>query len=153
MDRTHVKTESHELVSLQSITPAVLARSNQRPSGKPSRFGLRRWLPALPALVILCASPAQAAVVCGGSISYLGLGPSGLVFVNNGFGVWYLCDVSAPFSGYSPEGCRAIYAALLTARATERSVNFYFDAPAGASCTSFGNWATPSPVPYHFSVN
>jgi hypothetical protein len=56
-------------------------------------------------------------------------------------------------SGYTPEGCRAIYASLLAARAADKSVNFFFQAPAGTSCSSFGSWTTPSPVPYHISFD
>jgi hypothetical protein len=104
------------------------------------------------AFACLACVPCFGKISCPGKIEYLGISPSGLVQVSNGYGVWYLCSLSASYNGYAMEGCKGAYAALLTARATERTVTFYFDVPSGTSCSSFGSWVAPSPAPYHIHI-
>ena len=104
------------------------------------------------AVACLACAPCLGKISCTGNVAYLGLSPTGLVQVSNGYGVWYLCSLSASYNGYAIEGCKGAYAALLTARAAERPVTFYFDVPSGTSCSSFGSWVAPSPAPYHIHI-
>jgi hypothetical protein len=107
-------------------------------------------------------SPAFGAFTCTGTISYLGLSPEGMVTVAvNGFGVWYICNQTTAHTGnggivFSPEGCRAWYAAILAAEKSGTPVTFFFNTSAntnnGPECTALGSWTYPSPAPYHMNV-
>lgn len=119
---------------------------------------MKTWV-AVVAAVLLGSGVASANISCGGKITYLGLGTSGMVTVNVGFGTWYLCEMTSAFAGnggitFSPEGCRAIYAGLLAAQKADHPVSFSFASPAnttnGPEC-SLGSWVVPNPSPYHVS--
>jgi len=109
-----------------------------------------RWsvLPAC-ALAAVLSTAAHANIYCAGKIAHLGLGQSGTVQVSVGYGVWYICDLSVVRNGFSTESCKGIYAGLLAARASDRSVSFYFTLPDGTACSSIGSWVDPNPAPYH----
>src|SRR4051812_41271508 len=72
---------------------------------------------------------------CTGQVGALALNPSGLVTVSIGTyaSFVYLCQVGATYQGIAPDVCKAIYATLLTAKATGKNVDIYFSD--GGSCT------------------
>jgi hypothetical protein len=111
-------------------------------------------------LSLLISSNASANFTCSGQISYLGMSPEGVITVSVGFGVWYICNQTSTYTvnglTYTPEGCRAWYASLLAAKTSGQAVRFFFGSVAesanGAECGAVGNWAWPSPGPYHFNL-
>lgn len=106
------------------------------------------------------APGAYANFTCEGRITYLGLGPTGLVTLNIGFGTWYICDQTSSYAGYtttySVEGCKAWYAAILAAQKAGHSLRFYFPSAGGGNngpeCSALGTWVAPNPSAYHMTV-
>jgi hypothetical protein len=111
-------------------------------------------------LSVLISSNASANFTCSGQVAYLGMNAEGVVTVSVGFGVWYICNQSSAYTvnglTYTPEGCRAWYASLVAAKTSGQAVRFFFSSPAessnGPECNAVGNWAWPSPGPYHFNL-
>jgi hypothetical protein len=118
-----------------------------------------RWLAALSIAVALTSGNASANFTCAGKVTYLGLGVSGTVTIDIGFGTWYLCDLTDPFTNngitFSPEGCRGMYGGILAAQKADQPVRFFFSSSAntnnGPEC-SMGSWVNPNPAPYHMSL-
>lgn len=110
-----------------------------------------RWILALIAAALTSFAGPSRALTCAGSVSYLGLSQTGTVHINVGYGVWYLCSTTSAFNGFTPEGCRANFALILAARAQSQGLAIYFDNSI-SSCSSIGNWTTPTPGPYHIQV-
>jgi hypothetical protein len=112
------------------------------------------------AALMAMSCSAFANFTCTGKVAYLGLSPSGLVVLSVGFGVWVMCDQTTAFAGnggtFTPEGCRAWYAAMLAAQKSDQSVQLFFASAAttnnGAECSALGSWVTPNPSPYHISA-
>jgi len=105
------------------------------------------------------AMTARAQFDCTGPVSSLALSPNGTVQVSVGtFGVWYLCELSNTdtYGGvtFTTDGCKGIYAMLLTAQSTGNSVTMDFSSSDsggtnGADCTALGSWVQPSSAPYY----
>jgi hypothetical protein len=101
---------------------------------------------------------AVANVMCEGAVTYLGMGSNGSLNVSvNNYGVWAICNLTMTFNGnggqtFTPETCRAWYAAILAAQKSGTSVMFYFATSAssanGPECTALGSWVVPDPSPY-----
>jgi hypothetical protein len=112
------------------------------------------------AILALGSASAHANFTCEGPVTYLGLSPEGVITVSVGFGVWYVCNqTTAMGTGgvtFSPEGCRAWYASILTAQKAGHSIRFFFSSSAntnnGAECGALGSWTWPNPAPYHMTV-
>lgn len=112
-------------------------------------------------IAVAACGPAAANFTCGGKVTYLGMSPDGLVSVAvGGFGVWYICNQSAPFTNagitFTPEGCRAWYATFLAAQKSDHSITLFFGSSAtsdnGAECTALGTWNYPAIAPYHLTA-
>jgi hypothetical protein len=120
------------------------------------------WLAAGAGLAVLASQGAMANVTCEGKVTYLGLSPEGFISVSvNGYGVWYICNQTTTFAGnggvnFTPEGCRASYASILAAQKADQSIRLFFNTSAttgnGPECTALGNWAYPTPAPYHMTI-
>jgi hypothetical protein len=97
----------------------------------------------------LASGPASAGVTCGGPVSMLAFGPTtGLLHVNYGWGVHYLCKFSETHNGVHPETCKAWYAMFLAARNSGKQVRLTYDVTDQNFCSQIGSWVTPSPFPY-----
>ena len=111
-------------------------------------------------LSIFISANANANFTCVGQVTYLGMSPDGTITVSVGFGTWYICNQTSAYTvnglTYTPEGCRAWYATLLAAKTSGQAVRFFFGSAAetsnGPECNAVGNWAWPSPGPYHMNV-
>lgn len=123
---------------------------------------MRLKVAVLTFLASLLATVAHAQFVCSGPVSSLALGPSGTVQVSLGsFGVWYLCELSTSDSyggvTFTSDGCKGIYAMLLTAQATGQSVTMNFTSSDsggsnGTDCAALGSWVQPNPAPYYINT-
>ena len=92
-----------------------------------------------------------AAFFCPGKVTTLAIGPSnGILQVNAGYGVHYLCSLSVAMNGIPPEICRSYYSMFLAAKMAGKSINQGYDDNnvVGKSCGTLGNWAVPNPMPY-----
>jgi hypothetical protein len=100
---------------------------------------------------LLVASPltsmTHANVSCSGSVSFLGSDNTGAIFVNIGYGVWGVCNVSQAYtqSGVtvSPDSCKTWYAALLAAQRAGTQVYIYMFG--STDCSAYGNWVNLGP--------
>lgn len=96
---------------------------------------------------LLLSVNVNAATFCKGKVITLGLGPqSGMLQINIGYGVWYLCSLKSTANGIDPSVCKAWYSMFLTAKETGSKINMAFDST--TPCTGYGSWATPSVMPY-----
>jgi hypothetical protein len=104
---------------------------------------LARSRAAMLVLAALASPVVQANYACQGKVSYLGLDASGdLTVAVTGTPIHKICNVEARDStvfAASPVTCRTMYAALLTAKISDRPVALYFH-PNGFSCSSFPSW-------------
>lgn len=63
---------------------------------------------------VVLASPAYAQLQCVGTVSKVALNPQGLVQVDYGYGVHYLCSVSQNHGDFTPETCKATYSMMMS---------------------------------------
>jgi hypothetical protein len=112
-------------------------------------------------MAMVVSGNAAANFTCDGLVTYLGLTPDGgLTVAVNGYGVWSLCNLTTSFTTngrtYTPEACRAWYAAILAAKKSDTAVILYFESSAsttnGPECTALGHWVVPNPSPYFIVV-
>jgi hypothetical protein len=77
---------------------------------------------------------------CSGPVSGVTLSPTGLVAAETVAGInWpYICQMGANYNGVTPEGCKAIYATLMTAQLTQKDVMFWFSD--NATCNTHPQW-------------
>jgi hypothetical protein len=100
--------------------------------------------------------PAAAYMACTGPITLLALSlQSGVVTTAiASYGPWALCNVSSASNGVTTDACKALYAQLTMAVASNRRVQFDFNDGTSAWthdtswCTSIGAWVVPNPYPY-----
>ena len=103
----------------------------------------------------LWSSSAIAGFSCIAKVVSVALGPiSGVLQVNTGYGVHYLCKIDTEYNGVQPEICKAWYAMFLSAQASGRSIAQVYDQNAGGaqSCSELGSWTVPNPLPYYVSM-
>lgn len=122
----------------------------------------RRWASVVLVVVSALSNNSWANFTCEGQVTYLGLNPDGLVMMGvNGYGVWYICNITLPFAGngginFTAEACRGWYATVLAAQKSGQGIRVFFESPAytsnGPECTALGTWVTPNPSPYHLSA-
>lgn len=93
---------------------------------------------------------ATASITCTGNIERLALSINGLVQVDYGHGVHYVCRLTSVYNTVEPEACRALYSMLLAAELSNREVFFNYNTY--AACADLPDWAAPSPASHHFGV-
>lgn len=112
----------------------------------------RAWLMAL--TLAFTVSTAHAVITCSGMPTYLAVNSVGHVYVNVGYGVWAICNVSQTTTvagtSITTETCRAWYASLLAQQKAAATVVLYFNEH--TSCSSIGSWVVPTPLPYHIDI-
>lgn len=107
----------------------------------------------------VAVNPAHAYFTCTGTVQRLSVAPNGRVMLSIGFGSWWMCGLSTAEYGVTTEACRAWYAAFLAAQKADHTIRFYFDptytpnANNVPECSSVGDWASPSPRPYHMDIH
>lgn len=90
---------------------------------------------------------------CTGQVLSIGISPAGGVLqVNTGNGVHYLCKFQDTMNGVHPDVCKVWYSMFLSAQASGRAVTQIYDGASGGSCTTLGNWSVPNPMPYYVEV-
>lgn len=99
-------------------------------------------LKKLIAILLLLPAPilAQSIYSCSGTVTSLGLAPSGLLTVTVGtLANVYLCEIGNTYNGVGADVCSAIYAHLLSARTTGSLELFNFNDT--LTCTTHPSWA------------
>lgn len=99
---------------------------------------------------------AVAGFSCTGQVRTLGISPSsGLLSVDAGYGVHYLCNLTTAMNGVDPTTCKAWYAMFLTAKSSGKTVSLHYDPSAGGAtnCESLGSWVAPNPQPYFANID
>lgn len=97
----------------------------------------KRILVVLIAMVV-ANIPAHAFYTCSGPVTQLSIRNDGAVNISvGGITNGYLCQIGATTNGVGPDTCKAMYAQLLIAEATGRSMTLYFN-PSGTitSCSA-----------------
>lgn len=92
-------------------------------------------------LVMLVANiPAKAYYTCTGPVTGLSLSNGGVVTISgfNGIVDGYLCQIGASANNVSSDTCKAMYARLLIAEATGKSLTLYFND--SLTCSTQPNW-------------
>jgi len=110
--------------------------------------------------ILALQSPVSAAVLwCSTKVVSVTVSTSSGLSPNfEGMGTPFLCSISAPFTPnasigtISPETCKAWYASLTTALATQKNVTLAFDfgaaTPPACNAIPNFNWGVPNPFPY-----
>ena len=92
---------------------------------------------------------------CQGKVSVLAVGPTnGILQVNTGHGVHYVCKLHEEKNGVHPEVCKAWYSMYLSAMVSGKEISQgYSQIDGGAQdCASLGSWVTPNPIPYWVQI-
>lgn len=91
---------------------------------------------------LFASQGAWANYFCSGTITDVSLTPSGSVFFNSDSNLglqWQaVCTLGTTQNGVSPDACKAIYATLLTAKTSGKTVEFGFSD--ALSCTGHPAW-------------
>lgn len=93
---------------------------------------------------------------CSGQVTSIAFGPTnGILQVEAGYGVHYLCQFHQTYNGVHPEICKAWYSMFLSAQASGRPVRQHYNPASGVaqSCAELGSWRVPSPIPYYVSLS
>jgi len=93
-------------------------------------------------IVMSSVAAGQTTYTCSGVPRGVSMGASGTLTVESLGGLtWpYLCSVDGAQNGISPGACKAIYAGLLAAQASGRSVTIWFTNSA-STCAANPAWA------------
>jgi hypothetical protein len=93
-------------------------------------------------LLLGANSIAQTTYICQGVPVGVAMGTTGTLVVQSLGGLnWaYLCGVNSNDNGIAPAACKSLYALLLTAQSSGRSVTLWFTNAAG-SCGANTPWA------------
>lgn len=105
------------------------------------RSSVFRRVLLIAAASVLTSQTALADYTCSGPVSGVQISPGGVVSATSYAGLsWvYLCSVETSQNGVSPATCKSIYAMLLTAQTSGKSVTLWFnDEP--KTCTSHTPW-------------
>lgn len=120
-----------------------------RTSNSDRMSGKRNIVAIIVAAAIIAGfpDPSWANTECAGTISFLAADNAGNVYVDLGYGIWEVCNVSQEITAngltVTTDSCKAWYAALLAAEQAGTSATLYFYS--SASCASYGSWVSPSP--------
>ena len=92
---------------------------------------------------LLTPLTSNATVACSGLIAYLSIDQVGQVSVGSSVAINTICSIESQ-GGFSATAnvCKAMYATLLTAKLSGKSVTLYYSNPALASCGSIAQWST-----------
>jgi hypothetical protein len=83
---------------------------------------------------------------------YLSIGGNGTVYTQvDGIGISGICNVNTTTGVVTAQSCIAWYSALLTQRASGRTISLQYDDPAAAGCSSYSAWDVKPP--YFFILN
>jgi len=105
------------------------------------------------ALLIVVSSNVNAGVKCSGFVRVLAIGPkSGILQVDSGFGVHYLCKVHDVMNGVHPEICKTWFTMFMTAKIANKKIAQYYDDGSICSAEYLGNWAIPKVFPYFVNM-
>jgi hypothetical protein len=91
-------------------------------------------------LMTSLAGEAHANYFCEGKVHHVAVGPGGQVtlYADPGFRWDYLCSVTTATNGVSVDACKVIFSALLTAQATDATVQWAFSD--SLTCTTHPDW-------------
>jgi len=80
---------------------------------------------------------------CIGKVTNVVVNPAGVVTLSFGNINWvYLCSVSSPYNGVTPEACKAMLSIAMSAKLSDRNVQLWFgDASNNCSNTAHPAWA------------
>ncbi len=79
---------------------------------------------------------------CSGQIQYLGLSADGGLHVDNGHGVWRVCEVNAN-TQVQAAACKGWYSLMTVAQTRKSIVGIYFSD--GRTCAQLGSWVALTP--------
>lgn len=97
------------------------------------------------AAIVLAAlsAQAQATYTCSGAVKGVSVEPTSGDVLARSIGTamsWpRFCSLRQDRNGITPAGCKAVYASLLTAQASGRSVTVWVNGPS-ASCEALSSW-------------
>jgi hypothetical protein len=93
------------------------------------------------AVAVLASPAALADYSCGGPVNGVTVSGAGVVSAESAGGThWtYFCQLGATTNGVDPEACKGILAVLLTAQASGKSVNLWFND--SLNCSADRSWA------------
>ncbi|MGE8530931.1 hypothetical protein [Acinetobacter guillouiae] len=103
--------------------------------------------------ILLSQSVFAADIMCTGKVSGVSINPrSGALFANTvgSLNSPLLCSTSATWNEISPANCSKLFAVLLTAQITKKSVTLYFSGV--QSCSDFRPWTLAQGF-YHYILN
>lgn len=103
--------------------------------------------------ILINQSVFSADIMCTGKVSGVSINPrSGGLFANSvgGLSSPLLCSTSATWNEISPANCSKLFAVLLTAQVTKKSVTLYFSG--AQSCSDFQPWTLAQGF-YHYILN
>lgn len=99
--------------------------------------------------MLLFPVPAMAVgYTCTGTVNYLGASNGGTLYLDNGNGIWAICNLTTNYGSTTKESCAAWYSGFLTARASVRTVTLYFNSEENAgitTCAALGTWTVRAP--------
>ncbi|CAJ0704164.1 hypothetical protein ACTHR6_25545 [Ralstonia holmesii] len=93
-------------------------------------------------LVLLFSQTSYAAYACSGQVRTFGMNTDGSVYVDNGYGIWVVCNLHAQ-TNIPPTVCKGWYSMMVAAQARNAIVDLYFDD--GKSCTQQSSWVVLAP--------
>lgn len=103
--------------------------------------------------ILLSQSVCAANIMCTGKVSGVSINPrSGGLLANSvgGLSSPLLCSTSTTLNDISPSNCNKLFAVLLTAQITKKSVSLYFSG--AQSCSDFKPWTLAEGF-YHYILN
>lgn len=91
---------------------------------------------------LVLSQTAYANYVCSGQVRNFGMNTDGFVYVDNGYGVWVVCNLHVQ-TNIQPTVCKGWYSLMATAQARNAIVDLYFSD--GKSCAQQGTWVVLAP--------
>lgn len=90
---------------------------------------------------------------CSGTVSRLSVGlPSGVVELDTGHGIHYICKLNGTYNAIEADICRAWYSMALAAKLSGSEIEQSYPNVSGEDCTTLGNWSDPDPAPNNIQI-
>jgi len=98
--------------------------------------------------MLVSTSAVFAETYCEGKVKFLNISDaSGVLQLDIGTGVHYICKPKQTMNGVYPAVCKAWYSMFLAAQAADKSIRQHYLSKDPEICTKLPNWEVPRPFP------
>lgn len=105
-------------------------------------------------LTLMSANTTAGDFACTGKVTSVGIGTTtGILYVEAGHGMHYLCKIHETYNGVHPQICQSWQSMFMTAKLAKKEITQAYNGTEGQDCTTLGHWKIPTPFPHYTVMN